>query len=109
MGRKADYQSGLFNELVELNKKMDKLLNENKIQSLTIYTLKLEIDELNKQHQKDQEKIELLIEENEKLKNKNNKNSSNSLKPSSTDMFKPDKTGANLYSSRVKSNNKKGG
>ena len=36
------------------------------------------------------------------IKNNSNKNSSNSSKPSSTDMIKPKKSGANLYNSRCK-------
>lgn len=89
---------------------MDKRLKENKEQSLTIYTLNLTIDQLKKVLQEKDEKIELLLEENEKLKNKNNKNSNNSSKPSSTNMVTPKKkTGANLYNYRVKTEKKIGG
>lgn len=72
---------------------MDKRLKENKEQSLTIYTLNLTIDQLKKVLQEKDEKIELLLEENEKLKNKNNKNSNNSSKPLSTNIIAPKKTG----------------
>ncbi len=109
MGRISNYESGLYNELEKLNEKMDKLLQENKHQSLKIYDLNLTIKEYEKQHQKDQETIKKLLEENEKLKNQNNKNSSNSSKPSSTDIFKPKKTGANLYNGRIKTGKKSGG
>ncbi len=101
-----NYELGLYKELEELNKKMDKLLQENKRQSLEIYKLKDEIKQYKKLYEKELEKNSRLLEENEKLKNQNNKNSSNSSKPSSTDMFKPKKTGANLYNSRTKSNKK---
>ncbi len=78
MGRQRDYQAGLFEELEKLNSKLDKLLKENKEQSLTIYNLNLEISKLNKTNQEKDEKIEKLLEEIDRLKNKNNKNSSNS-------------------------------
>jgi len=103
-----NYELGLFNQLEELNKKMDKLLKENKHQSLTISLQVKEINDLKKQLEEKDKKIDKLLEENEKHKNKNNKNSSNSSKPSSTDMFKPKKTGANLYNSRTKSGRKIG-
>jgi len=103
-----NYELGLFNQLEELNKKMDKLLKENKHQSLTISLQVKEINDLKKQLEEKDKKIDKLLEENEKLKNQNNKNSSNSSKPSSTDMFKPKKTGANLYNSRTKSGRKTG-
>ncbi len=103
-----NYELNLFKELEEMNKKMDKLLQENKHQSLEIYELKEELKQYKKLYEKAQNQIEKLLEENEKLKNQNNKNSSNSSKPSSTDMFKPKKSGPNLYSSRVKSGKKTG-
>ena len=83
-----NYELGLFKKLEELNKKMDKLLQENKHQSLEIYELKEELKKYKKLNEEAQKKIGKLLEENEKLKNQNNKNSSNSSKPSSTDMFK---------------------
>ncbi len=110
MGRVRDYQAGLFDEFEKLNKKLDKLIKENKEQSLTIYNLNLTIKALNKTIEEKDKKIELLIEENERLKNKNNKNSSNSSKPSSTNMTTPkNKTGANLYNYRIKTGKSIGG
>lgn len=110
MGRQRDYQAGLFEEFEKLNKKLDKLLIENKNQSLTIYSLNLEIEKLNKTIQEKDKKIELLLEEIDRLKNKNNKNSSNSSKPSSTNMTTPKKkTGPNQYNYRVKTGKKIGG
>ena len=56
MGRTRDYQAGLFNEFEKLNEKLDKLLKENKSQSLTIYNLNLQIGKLNKIIQEKKEK-----------------------------------------------------
>ena len=110
MGRSRDYQAGLFDEFEKLNKKLDKLIKENKSQSLTIYNLNLEIESLNKLIKEKDEKIDKLIEENERLKNKNDKNSTNSSKPSSTNYTTPKKkSGANLYNYRVKTGAKVGG
>ena len=110
MPKERDYQLGLFNEFERLNKKLDKLLRENKEQSLVIYSLNLEIKKLNEQLDKDKEIIKKQQKEIDKLKNQNNKNSNNSSKPSSTNNVTPKKkTGANLYNYRVKSNKSKGG
>ena len=110
MGRQRDYQSGLYDELEKLNKKIDNLLKENKNQTLIIYNLNLEIKSLNEQLNKANELNKKLVEENERLKNQNNKNSNNSSKPSSTNMVTPKKkTGANLYNYRVKTSKNKGG
>ena len=109
MGRNSNYQANLFNEFEKLNAKLDKLLKENKSQSLTIYNLNLEIKELNKQIKEKDELIEKLIKENDRLKNKNDKDSTNSSKPSSTNYRTPKKkTGANLYNYRTKSNKRVG-
>lgn len=105
-----NYELGLYNEFEKLNNKIDKLLEENKNQSLTIYSLNLEIKKLNRNIKEKDELIEKLQNEIDKLRNKNNKNSSNSSKPSSTDTYKPNKkTWANLYNSREKSKKNKGG
>lgn len=110
VGRNRDYQAGLFAEFEKLNTKLDKLIKENKAQSLTIYNLNLEIEKLNATIQKKEEENKKLLEEIDRLKNKNNKNSSNSSKPSSTNITTPKKkTGANLYNYRVKGNKKVGG
>ena len=110
MGRTRNNELSLFNELEKLNKKTDKLINENKMQTLTIYNLELTTKELKKEIEEKNKLIEKLIQENEKLKNKNNKNSSNSSKPSSSNYTTPrKKTGANLYNYRIKTNNKVGG
>ena len=103
------YIKDYYRQFEELNKKLDKLIIENKEQSLTIHSLNSRIKELEKTIQEKDKKIELLLKENDKLKNNKNKNSSNSSKPSSTDITKPKKkTGANLYNYRIKSNKKIG-
>lgn len=125
MGRQRDYQLGLYIQFEELNKKLDLLLKENKelksnskkeiikatkvfkeeISELkeTIKILTKKLEEANKLNQKLQEEID-------RLKNKNNKNSTNSSKPSSTNITTPkNKTGANLYNYRTKTNKKIGG
>lgn len=111
MGRPRSYELGLYNEFEKLNEKLDKLIKENKNQSLTIYNLNLQIENLTKELDKANKLNEKLTEENEKLKNQNNKNSNNSSKPSSTNIVTPkkQKTGANLYNYRIKSNKKCGG
>ena len=97
----------MYKEFEKLNNKIDKLLEENKEQSLTIYSLRLEIKKLNKKIDEKDKTIEKLEQEIDKLRNKNNKNSSNSSRPSSTDIVKPKgKTGANIYNSREKTNKK---
>ena len=53
--------------------------------------------------------IEELLNEIDRLKNQLNKDSSNSSKPPSTDTGKKDKSGANLYNSRKKTDKKIGG
>ena len=69
MGKQRDYQSGLYNELEKLNKKLDSLLKENKNLSIIIYNSNLEIKSLNDQLDKANELTKKLTEENEKLKN----------------------------------------
>lgn len=103
------YINDFYRQFEELNKKLDKLIIENKEQALTIQSLNSTIKELKKTIEEKDKKIELLLKEIDKLKNNKNKNSSNSSKPSSTDITKPKKkTGANLYNYRTKSNNKPG-
>ena len=110
MGIRSDYSNSLYKEFEQLNQKIDKLLMENKKQSLTIYNLQTELKNNQEELKKANELIQKLIEENEKLKNQKNKNSNNSSKPSSTDSQNPKKkTGANLYNYRVKTGNQVGG
>ena len=103
MGRRTNYELDFYNQFEELNKKMDCLLKENKELNNTNKELYKKLDEANKLNEK-------LKNEIDRLKNKNNKNSTNSSKPSSTNFTTPKKkTGANLYNYRVKTDNKIGG
>ena len=113
-----------YRQFEELSNKLDSLLKENKSMIITHKTelkkqkqeFKATIDELNTTIsklndtiiQKD-EMIIKLLNEIDRLKNQINKNSSNFSKPSSTDMGKPKKSGANLYNSRKTTTNKIGG
>ena len=103
MGRRTNYELDFYKQFEELNKKMDCLLKENKELNNTNKELYKKLDEANKLNEK-------LKNEIDRLKNKNNKNSTNSSKPSSTNFTTPKKkTGANLYNYRVKTDNKIGG
>ena len=82
------YINDFYKQFEELNIKLDKanetisnLLLNNSILSTEIKDLNIKLDEANKKNQ------ELLLEI-ERLKNNNNKDSSNSSKPSSTNGFK---------------------
>lgn len=106
---KKGFTTDFYNQFEQLNDKLDKLLVENKNQSLTIYNLNLEIKDLTKQLEDANKLIKKQQNEIDRLKNQNNKNSSNSSKPSSTDISKPKKSGANLYNYRLKSDKNIGG
>lgn len=104
------YMTDMFKQLEEISKKLDKSLSKIEEQNLTIYNLNLEIEKLNKTIQEKEKENQKLLEEIDRLKNKNNKNSSNSSKPSSTNITTPKKkTGANLYNYRVPTKRKVGG
>lgn len=97
------YMNDFYKQFEELNKKLDKANN-------TIFTMSLTISELNESNKKlikelensNKQNQELLLEI-ERLKNNNNKDSSNSSKPSSTNGFKKV-----ITNNREKSNKKKG-
>ena len=104
------YMTDMFKQLEEISKKLDESLKKINEQSLTIYNLNLEIEKLNKTIQEKDEKITQLLEEIDRLKNKNNKNSLNSSKPSSNNITTPKKkTGSNIYNYRIKSGKRPGG
>ena len=98
------YINDFYKQFEELNKKLDQanetistLLLNNSILSTEIKELNIKLDEANKKNQ------ELLLEI-ERLKNNNNKDSSNSSKPSSTNGFKKGSRptiGINLVKSKV--------
>ena len=118
------FTTDFFKQYEELNNKLDLLLEENKrlksehkkeIEKLTtefkkeISSLNNTIKELVNSNIEKDKIIDKLLEERDKYKNHSDKNSSNSGKPSSTDIAKPKKSGANLYNSRSKTNAKVGG
>ena len=103
----------LSNIRKEHKKELDDLKKENREEKLslknTISGLKITVDDLNKQLSEAHKLNEKLQNEIDRIKNQNNKNSTNSSKPSSTDIVKPKKSGANLYNYRIKSDKKVGG
>ena len=103
------YVNDFYKQFEQLNKKLDKLLSENKLQALTIANLNAELKTEKEKNAELVDKIEKLLEERDKYKNHSDKNSSNSGKPSSTDISKPKKSGANLYNSRKSTKAKVGG
>lgn len=96
-------QKSLYNQLEETIVKLNEIVNINKELKEENKALKITIQELTEQTIK-------LMTEIDRLKNQINKNSSNSSKPGSTDNDnKPDKSGANLYNSRVNTGKSVGG
>ena len=91
-----------YRQFEELNNKLDSLLKENRELKQEINTLKATIKEKDEIIDKQQKEID-------RLKNQINKNSSNSSKPPSTNLGKKEKSGANLYNSRKKTDKKIGG
>ena len=108
----SNYSKSLYKDYEKLSEKLDKITNQltqiEKEHKLEKEALLDEIKNLKATIEKKDELINKLLEERDKYKNQSNKNSSNSGKPSSTDINKPKKTGPNLYNSRVKTNNKIG-
>lgn len=95
-----------YRQFEELNKKLNLLLKENR-ELRTEF--KQEKEDLKSTIKEKDKLIEKLLNEIDRLKNQINKNSSNSSKPSSKDIGKPKKSGANLYNSRKTTTNKIGG
>ena len=95
-----------YRQFEELNNKLDSLLKENKDLRREF---KQEKEDLKATIKEKDEMIEKLLNEIDRLKNQINKDSSNSSKPPSTDAGKKDKSGANLYNSRKKTDKKIGG
>lgn len=95
-----------YRQFEELNNKLDSLLKENKDLRREF---KQEKEDLKATIKEKDELIEKLLNEIDRLKNQLNKDSSNSSKPPSTDTGKKDKSGANLYNSRKKTDKKIGG
>ena len=95
-----------YRQFEELNNKLDSLLKENKNLRREF---KQETENLKAIIQAKDKTIQKLLDEIDRLKNQINKNSSNSSKPSSTDIGRPKKSGSNLYNSRKSTTNKIGG
>lgn len=114
---RGDYYMGinpeksLYRQLEEMMTKIDKLLLEIERLKLELLEEKDNNKKLNATIIELTNKLNQALEELDKERSKNNKNSGNSSKPSSTDItrVKKEKSGANLYNYRVKSNKKKGG
>ncbi len=88
MGRKRIYESGLYNqyeELLQKSESQEKLIKENK---KLISELNKTIQSLNKLVSTLQETLEKKDQEILRLKSKNNRDSSNSSKPSGTNGYK---------------------
>lgn len=111
MGAHSNYSSNIYSQLEEMFARIEKLL-------LEINHLKLELSEERENNKKLNDtiveltlKLNQALEELDKERSKNNKNSGNSNKPSSTDIvpIKKEKSGANLYNYRIKSGKKRGG
>lgn len=109
----SNYYNKLYNDYEKTQEKLDAVLDElssiRKEHKKELNNLNATIKELNKKLDDANKLNKKLQNEIDRLKNQNNKNSSNSSKPSSTDIVKPKKTGANLYNYRVKSDRKVGG
>ena len=105
------YGKSLYDQLVEVIEKLDKVLAENKELKNNMNELNKTIKEKELSLSEKDELIKKLLEEIERLKNQINKNSTNSSKPSSTNIVTPKekKTSANEYNSRVKTGKKPGG
>lgn len=111
MGRKSNYENGMYNQLMDLMNRMDSFEKES---NQKIRSLNHRIDELENENAilKTENAVlkaenKLLKEDNARLKSIINNDSSNTSLPPSTDQKggKP----ANTYNGREKSNRKSGG
>lgn len=102
--KKSNYNSGIYKQLEEVLKKLDKANHTITQLSFNNSLLVSEIKELNKKLDDANKKNQELLLEIERLKNNNNKDSSNSSKPSSTNGFKKV-----ITNNRNKSTKKQGG
>ena len=128
MASKTNYEKSLYNDYEEALIRLDAVLKElseirkehkKELKNLAIELkkgfkeekeeLKEEIETLTKDLQKSNDLVVKLKDENERLRNQINKDSTNSSKPSSTNIVTPKKSGANLYNGRKKTTRKVGG
>lgn len=99
---KSNYLNDFYKQFEKLNEKLDKMISENRKQSLEIYNLKQSNKNLIEELKKANEKNEKLLLEIERLKNNNKKDSSNSSKPSSANGYKKVITNNRAKSSKNK-------
>lgn len=64
----SNYEKGLYQEFEKLNEKLDKMISENRKQSLEIYDLKQNNKKLIKELEKAHKQIQDLLLEIERLK-----------------------------------------
>lgn len=104
MGRKSNYENGIFNQLQEIMGRLDSVEKKHKQE---IGHLKDEIFDLQKENKRLHTENQLLREDNARLRSIINNDSSNSSLPPSTDQ----KVGrsANTFSGRNKTERKAGG
>lgn len=104
MGRKSNYENGMFNQLQEIMGRLDSVEKEHKQE---IGHLKDEISDLKKENKLLHTENQLLREDNARLRSIINNDSSNSSLPPSTDQKggKP----ANTFNGRNKTERKAGG
>lgn len=104
MGRKSNYENGMFNQLQEIMGRLDSVEKEHKQE---IGHLKDEISDLKKENKLLHTENQLLREDNARLRSIINNDSSNSSLPPSTDQ-KGGKS-ANTFNGRNKTERKAGG
>lgn len=97
------YMNDFYKQFEKLNEKLDKANSTISKLSFTISIQADEIKELNRKLEESNRKNQELLLEIERLKNNNNKDSSNCSKPSSTNGYKKI-----IINNRSKSNKKKG-
>ncbi len=103
MGRKSNYENGMYQQLMEIMGRLDNVEKEHKQE---VRQLKTEISDLKQENKFLREENQLLREDNARLKSIINNDSSNTSLPPSTDQKggKP----ANTYNGRKKAERKAG-
>ena len=104
MGRKSDYNNGIYQQLQEVMGRLDSVEKEHKQE---VRQLKAEISDLKQENKRLREENQLLRDDNARLRSIINNDSSNTSLPPSTDQ----KSGkaANTFNGRKKTERKAGG
>lgn len=104
MGRKSNYENGMYQQLLEIMGRLDNVEREHKQE---VGELKAEISELKNENKLLHQENQILRDDNARLKSIINNDSSNTSLPPSTDQKggKP----ANTYNGRKKTERKTGG